>query len=398
MISPHNPPNELARLEEVMSYGLLDTLPEQEYDDVTEFIASICETPISLVTLLDADRNFLKSHYGVPFNESPRSISFCGHAILEPNDIFIIEDARKDVRFADNPLVKEHNAVFYAGAPLRSQNGFPLGTLCIFDTKPRILTKNQIKVIVMMAKQVIKLFELYRNNLILKDTKNLLEIRNTELKAFAGVVSHDLKSPLANITSLARLLKEEYQLTIDDTGNQYIDYIEESSTTLKKYIDGMLAYYKSDELIIASKGETSLLAIYEEIEGILFIDNAEFKYPTEDHTLFVNKPALVQIFMNLVGNALKYNHQEVPNITTSFSESSAYYTFTVSDNGIGIDKGQQEIIFQLFKTTGVKDRNGESGSGIGLATVQNLVTKLGGTIAIESELGKGTSFTFTVKK
>lgn len=398
MIAPQSPKNEKERLQEVKSYSLLDTLPEQEYDDITELIADLCDTPISLVTLLDTDRNFLKSHHGVSFNSSPRNTSFCGHAILEPTDLFIIEDARLDPRFCDNPLVKEHTAIFYAGAPLRTQNGYPLGTLCIFDTKSRKLTKKQKTIIVAMAKQVVKLFELHKNNQALENNKTLLEQRNQDLKNFAGVVSHDLKSPLGTITSLAKLLREEYNLKFDETGIQYLDYIEESSLTLNKYIDGMLGYYKSDELLSESKKEVSLLSIYEEIEDILFVDNAEFKHPKQDITVVVNRPAILQIFINLVGNSIKYNHKKVPLVTTTFSENETHYIFTITDNGIGIDAEKQEVIFQLFKTTGEKDRHGESGTGIGLATVLNLVTKLGGSISLESQLQKGTTFTFTVKK
>ncbi len=160
----------------------------------------------------------------------------------------------------------------------------------------------------------------------------------------------------------------------------------------------MLEYYKSDDLLEKGKQPTLLSSIYEEIEDIFFVDNAEFEHPTEDQTIIVNRPALVQIFINLVGNALKYNHKEVPHVRTTFAEKDDYYVFTVSDNGIGIDKEKQEIIFQLFKTIGEKDRHGKKGSGIGLATVLNLVTKLGGTISLDSEKDKGTTFTFTVKK
>jgi len=398
MIAPTSPSNEAERLLEVKSFNLLDTLPEQEYDDITELIASVCDTPISLVTLLDADRNFLKSHHGVPFNESPRDTSFCGHAILEPQDLFIVEDARMDIRFADNPIVKEHNAIFYAGAPLRTHNGFPLGTLCIFDTKPRQLTEKQKVIIITMAKQVVKLFELHRNNVLLENSKAQLEQRNQDLKNFAGLVSHDLKSPLGNITSIAKLIRDEYSPKFDEAGIQYLDYIEESSLTLNKYIDGMLGYYKSDDLLSERKKEISLLAVYEEIEDILFVDNAEFEHPKDPIPIRVNQPALLQIFINLVGNALKYNHHKIPHITSTFAETDTHYQFTVQDNGIGIDKEKQEVIFQLFKTAGEKDRHGEKGSGIGLATVLKLVTKLGGTISLTSELEKGTTFTFTIKK
>ncbi|MCW8980343.1 MAG: ATPase, partial [Altibacter sp.] len=108
MISPKAPYNEAERLAELHSYNLLDTLPEVDYDNITALIASICDVPISLVTLLDKDRNFLKSHFGLDIQESPRDISFCGHAILNDNDLFIVEDARKDERFYDNPIIEEY--------------------------------------------------------------------------------------------------------------------------------------------------------------------------------------------------------------------------------------------------------------------------------------------------
>ena len=143
MIAPKLPKNEKQRLKAVKEYKLLDTLPEEDFDNITNLVANICDVPISLITLLDADRNFLKSHYGIPFNESPRNISFCGHAILENNSIFIVEDATKDQRFYNNPLIKDHNVKFYAGVPLINPEGFPLGTLCVYDVKPKKLTKHQ---------------------------------------------------------------------------------------------------------------------------------------------------------------------------------------------------------------------------------------------------------------
>jgi len=103
LIAPKFPENEVERLMAVKEYQLLDSLPEQDFDNITTLTASICDVPISLVTLLDADRIFLKSHYGVPLTESPRVMSFCGHAILEKSDIFIVEDARKDVRGGGQP-------------------------------------------------------------------------------------------------------------------------------------------------------------------------------------------------------------------------------------------------------------------------------------------------------
>ena len=137
------PSHEKHRLAALRSYHLLDTLPEKDFDNITSLAANICETPISLITLLDINSSFLKSHFGISLNESELDTSFCAHAISEENKIFIVEDARKDERFKNNPLVTEMEAIFYAGVPLINSEGYPLGTLCIFDTKPRTLTKQQ---------------------------------------------------------------------------------------------------------------------------------------------------------------------------------------------------------------------------------------------------------------
>ncbi len=129
MTSPKFPENEKERLAEIKKYNLLDTVSESDFDNITSLIAAICDVPISLITLLDSDRNYFKSHYGLHFNQSPRNISFCGHAILDESEIFIVEDARNDERFQENPLTHEADAIFYAGVPLINPNGFKLGTL-----------------------------------------------------------------------------------------------------------------------------------------------------------------------------------------------------------------------------------------------------------------------------
>lgn len=398
MIKPDFPQNEIERLSVVNKYKLLDTLPESDFDNITSLVATICDVPISLITLLDTDRNFLKSHHGLDIQESPRDISFCGHAILQNEDIFVIEDSRKDNRFIGNPLIDQFKAIFYAGVPLRNNDGLALGTLCVYDHKPKQLTEVQKKALIILGKQVMNLFDLRLNNRLLDESKKELLERNAELSKFASHVSHDLKSPLANIISLTTFLKEEEGNVFTEESVEYINFIEESADSLKNYIDGILIHYKSNELLNEDKQTIALNDLFEEVKRIHLLDDAHFKSNTRDKNVFINKAAVTQILINLVDNALKYNNSKHPEITLNYSENKNFHIFSVTDNGIGIAQEQQNEVFKLFNNNNQTDVKGNKGTGIGLFTVKNLVKKLNGDIVLKSEIGKGSTFTFTISK
>ena len=399
MIIAELPIDEKQRLEAVRSYQLLDTLPEKDFDNITALTASICEVPISLVTLLDADRNFLKSYYGLNFNESPRDTSFCGHAILDNENVFIVEDARKDPRFENNPLVKDMQAIFYAGVRLMNSDGYPLGTLCVFDTKPRTLSKFQQKALVSLAYQVVNLFEARKRNRILMEVQQELEEKNEELKNFAGIVSHDMKMPLANMIITSDMLRTKYGGLLDDQGKQYLEYIKQSSFTLSEYITGLLEHYESDKTASLSEEIFDSQDLLEEIIELMNINiDCEINLPEKNIEMQANKAALEQIILNLVGNSLKYNDKEKIKIDIFCSEDDGFYHFKITDNGMGISKKDLSHIFELFGTTDTLDRYGKKGNGIGLSTVKKLVTKLNGEIDLSSEVGKGTTFEFSIKK
>jgi diguanylate cyclase (GGDEF)-like protein len=170
------PPHELSRLSALARYNVLDTLPEPSYDDVAQLAAFIVGTPISLVSLIDAERQFSKSHIGMPGGEMPREQAFCSHAICTPNEVMVVEDASQDSRFADNPLVTGDTHVrFYAGAPLVTPDGHALGTLCVIDRNPRKINEEQKTALQTLARSLISVLELGLRTRELQGSNKVLE-------------------------------------------------------------------------------------------------------------------------------------------------------------------------------------------------------------------------------
>ncbi len=166
------PQNETQRLKVLWQYDVLDTVPEEIFDDLTELAAQICDAPIALITLVDETRQWFKSKVGVSINETSRDISFCAHAINQPG-LFIVPDATKDDRFANNPLVTSDPKVrFYAGAPLVTPDGFALGTLCVIDKVPRELRPEQQRALTILARHVMSQLELRRHSRELAVARN----------------------------------------------------------------------------------------------------------------------------------------------------------------------------------------------------------------------------------
>ena len=392
--------NERARLDALMSYKILDSFPENDFDAITKLASEICETPISLITLVDKDRQWFKSRLGIDLNETKREHSFCAHAIQTPEENFVVENPETDLRFFDNPYVTDAPFIkYYAGVPLVDAEGLALGTLCVIDTKPKKLSEHQLHALEILANQVMKLMELHKTNNKLVESHNTLLTRYKDLEQFSSVVSHDLKSPLNNIMQFTKMFKEDYGQSIDPAGNLMLDYIEKSSEQLKKLVDGILNYYKYDNLNLEKKEKIRLKEFSEYIITLLKTnDEFEFILPDPKAKLFSNRIALGQILYNLIGNSIKYNDKTKGIIEISFEKTDDFSVIKVKDNGSGIAQENFEKIFEVFQTLGKTDRFQSKGTGLGLSTVKKMVDKLDGIIELQSVPGEGSEFKMFLRK
>ena len=182
-MSVPKPENESARLEVLRQFEILDTDPEESFDELARLAAHLCHTPIAVITLVDAHRQWFKARVGLTPTETDRDISFCAHAIMQPGPL-VVRDALDDERFRNNPMVTSAPYIrFYAGSPLITLEGFNLGTLCVIDNTPREITPEQVAALRILGHQVMTQLELRRTINFLKHSLGQKTKRLEELEA-----------------------------------------------------------------------------------------------------------------------------------------------------------------------------------------------------------------------
>lgn len=391
--------SEKQRLKELTEYEILDTPSEQDFDELTKLASSICQVPVSLISFLDKNRQWFKSNFGTKIKETLREESFCTYAIQNKEDVLIINNVKTDERYKNSDVaIKNKEINFYAGIPLVSSNGFVIGTLCVIDTKPRQLEFHQIEGLKTLANQIIKLLELRKMNKKLEASQSELIKKNQALDKFKYTVSHDLKEPIRMIGSFMQFLKNKNYPFIDDTGNLYINSAIKGTEIMTALIDDLMQYTTvSDQEIVIEMVDMNLIVqdIISLFQPIIKKSNAIILVEPLP-VINAEKIAMTQLMQNLIGNALKYKNKLGPQITISVSESDKNYVFCVADNGIGIDKKNNEVIFEVFKR--LHSKSEYEGTGLGLAICKKIIDNLHGEIWVESELKKGSKFFFILPK
>lgn len=398
MIFPEKPHNEVERLRALKSYGVLDTLSEMEYDQLTVIASQICGCKMSLISLIDEDRQWFKSRVGLDVSQTERQLAFCAHAILDPSHVLVVPDATKDERFQNNPLVTGYpHLAFYAGVPLVSDDGLALGTLCVLDDEPKKLTGAQLSALSALGDQVMALLELRKRKFEMEVMLKQLEEKNKELEQFAFIAAHDLKSPLNGISSLTDILLDGRDQNLSAESLRMIKAIQNSSHQLSSMIAGLLDHYRFDRELLELKSPISRDELIKQITDLFGNEkDVELQFRIAPDVLNTHGSALLQVLLNLISNAIKYGDKSSTVIEISIEEMNDAYRVTVADNGPGIDSRFHSKLFGLFETASPSDRYGRKGNGIGLATVKKLIERTGGTIRVHSTSGEGTTFEFTM--
>ncbi|MEL7535909.1 MAG: ATP-binding protein [Pseudomonadota bacterium] len=383
-VAPSFPANERQRLIELHACEVLDTEADPAFDDIVELAAEICEVPIALISLVDHDRQWFKARVGLEAEQTSRDVSFCGHAILTPEQLMQVEDATRDSRFRGNPLVTGEPGIrFYAGAPLVSTTGSALGTLCVIDREPRRLSDFQNRALSRLAGQATQLLEALSVNRALQES-------NDDLMRFAISASHDMQAPLQGIRQLAEFIKADVGETLPKESLSHLTTIVSRADRMLDSLRGLLLYSRigTSERVADCVSTDDVLTQAAE----LALGNSDFRIerPEAMPNVFAPHAIVELVFRNLLENAVKHHDKARGQVTVSWQELPTAVEISFCDDGPGIDATYADRVFEIFETLQPKSRGG--GSGIGLALVRRAINKAGGSVAIEPRNGRGACF------
>lgn len=417
MLIPNIPIDETERQRELESLEVLDSEPEKSFDEITKLAAQVCDTPIALISFIDKNRQWFKSRYGLEIHETPRDHSFCAHAIHQ-NDIFEIEDSHQDSRFTDNPLVSGPPHIrFYAGQPLISSSNTRLGTLCVIGHKPKRLEDAQIRLLRILARNVMDRIELrarerelwQANYLISRQAHAIHENHGRLVKAekmaslgrLAGGIAHEINNPLAIIQGRTERLRDvlkKHELDGQADCKKCIDGIENGIQRATKIIKGMTQLARNSKSSL--REPVNLYKAFESVTGLVRsrFDEADIKLSLElprHLEVFCDSTQLSQIIMNLLNNAFDaVENQDERKILVKTKETESNIEFFIEDTGHGLPEEMIEKTGKAFFTT----KPTEKGVGLGLSISCQLIEANEGQIDFKNRPEGGAQICVSLPK
>lgn len=415
------PIDEARRIQALERLAILDSLPEQSFDDIVELATRLCDAPIGLVSLVDNERQWFKACIGLPARETHRDLAFCAYAILEPDDLLVVEDATQDPRFSGNPLVLGEPFIrFYAGAPIVTADGHALGTVCVIDSKPRTLNQAQCAALQALARQTAALLQLrelsaHRDQQARRLSQQVIAALADDSSAHARLRQNQRVASIGQLTSgIAHDFNNLLQAI--SSSFQFVDRKAQQPEVVKRWAQvGLQAVDKGAALIsrlLAFSRETQptlqALNICEQLASIeLMLGRVlgpdielEFNLARAPVNVLCDATQLESAVFNMLINArdAMQGHGRIE-VTTRFidlTESAGngeYIELSVTDNGPGIPESVREQVFQPFFTT---KKIGE-GTGLGLSQVYGFAIQTGGSASVSCGEKSGTRVRLLLK-
>ncbi len=381
------------------SLGLLNDISnevgfDKKFDSVVQLASRICNMPISLLSLLEINKQWFKSKAGLNIFETAQNISSFVNLVEEDCELFEIKDTSKDHRFKQTALFKQQPHIrFCAGSALVAMNGQKLGTLCVADYKPNHLTEEQLFALKVLSNQVISIIELNSGNERLKQENIALKQDVKMHKLMLSIIAHDVRNPLGAVKGvmdfintndvaeedrvrLTQMFGDQLNITLDLLDNlvdwskstMYKKNTAKENVWLKEVADGLIQHFKLSLLL---KNNTIINLV--DADVVLKIDINIIRF----------------VLRNLIANANKFT--ENGTITLYAHQENNKVIISVSDTGIGMNA---ETLKKLFHTSTIESTPGtnkEKGSGLGLMLTKDFIDSVGGEIEAVSEIGKGTT-------
>lgn len=390
LISPEvNSSYESNRINALKKLEILDTPPDGNFDKITKMAAQLLDMPIAIVTLVDIDRIWFKSRYGLDALEIGRDLGLCASAILS-DGLYLVEDAKNDIRALANPLVAgDFGLRFYAAVPIKTKDGYNLGTLCVIDKKPRRLEKAKKELLQNLADLVMDQMDLRM------DARRAIKYQHQIMY----ITAHDLRNPLAIMPLLADMIvmQKNNPKAIENIGLQIKDAGKRMDQIITKLLDSAVEDDGKIQLrlkplnlseVVKGVVDSNMVHARNKKQNLIFnIEN--------DCNLFADHQRLTEVLDNLINNAIKYSPFE-KDIYVSIRSENKSGVVEVKDEGPGLTKDDKKNLFRKFISLSAQPTGDEISTGIGLSIVKDLVDAHKGSITAKSE-GEGMGTTFTLK-
>ena len=396
--------HEQQRLAVLIAANLLDTPVEATFDRLTRLASAILKTPVALVSLVDHHRQFFKSSVGLPepwatCRQTPLSHSFCQH-VVKTNETLAVADARNHPLLRDNLAIAELGVIAYLGIPLTTAEGYTLGSFCAIDTTPREWSDRDVEILRDLAGLAIEKIEL---RLLANQLPDYLQLSNLELfrAEMVQMLVHDLRNPLTSFLGGLDLMP--LVGTLNDAQQRCLSLARQGGATLAQTIDSILDASKSQtdqiELKLAAISPTQIMDIAcQQMLPLAQKSEVRLTYTASAVPPFMaDSEKLRRVMVNLVGNAIQNTPPGGEIFVFAQATDAQTIQFTVKDTGRGIPAEAFDRIFQKFvRLLPEQGIGAANGTGLGLPFSQMVVEAHGGKIWVESELGHGTSFHFTL--